>query len=75
MDTCLDILKEQIENLKGNYNCFIGSYTNLLEFSNYTIMDEDNRIPIYTKQYKTINKNLKRIYEELLTIRDEISNL
>ena len=54
MDTCLDILNEQIKTIKENYYNFMGSFTNLLEFSNYTVMDEGNRIPIYTKQYKRI---------------------
>ena len=62
MDTCLDILREQIKNLKENYYNFMGSFTNMFEFSNYTIMDESNRIPIYTKQYKQINAKLKKLY-------------
>ncbi len=75
MDTCLDILREQIKNLKENYYNFMGSFTNMFEFSNYTIMDESNRIPIYTKQYKQINAKLKKLYQHLLELREEISNL
>lgn len=75
MDNSLDILKEQINNIKENYYCFTGSYTNILEFSNYTIMDEGNRIPIYTKQYKIINNKLKMLYEHILELREEISKL
>lgn len=75
MDTCLDILREQIRNLKENYYNFMGSFTNMFEFSNYTIMDESNRIPIYTKQYKQINAKLKKLYQHLLELREEISNL
>lgn len=75
MDTCLDILREQIKNLKENYYNFMGSFTNMLEFSNYTVMDESNRIPIYTKQYKQINAKLKNLYQQILELREEISNL
>ena len=75
MDTCLDILREHIKNLKENYYNFMGSFTNMFEFSNYTIMDESNRIPIYTKQYKQINAKLKKLYQHLLELREEISNL
>ena len=75
MDTCLDILREQIKNLKENYYNFMGSFTNMFEFSNYTIMDGSNRIPIYTKQYKQINAKLKKLYQHLLELREEISNL
>ena len=75
MDTCLDILREQIKNLKENYYNFMGSFTNMFEFSNYTIMDESNRIPIYTKQYKQLNAKLKKLYQHLLELREEISNL
>ena len=75
MDTCLDILREQIKNLKENYYNFMGSFTNMFEFSNYTIMDESNRIPIYTKQYKQINAKLKKLYQHLFELREEISNL
>lgn len=38
-------------------------------------MDESNRIPIYTKQYKQINAKLKKLYQHLLELREEISNL
>lgn len=75
MDTFLDILREQVKNLKENYYNFMGSFTNMFEFSNYTIMDESNRIPIYTKQYKEINAKLKKLYQHLLELREEISNL
>lgn len=75
MDTCLDILREQIKNLKENYYNFMGSFTNMFEFSNYTVMDESNKIPIYTKQYKQINAKLKKLYQHLLELREEISNL
>ena len=75
MDTCLDILNEQIKTIKENYYNFMGSFTNLLEFSNYTVMDEGNRIPIYTKQYKQINSKLKILYQNILELKEVIDQI
>lgn len=38
MDTCLAILKEQVNTLKANYFNFMGLFTNMFEFSNYTMI-------------------------------------
>lgn len=75
MDTCLEILNEQIKTIKENYYNFMGSFTNLLEFSNYTVMDEGNRIPIYTKQYKQINSKLKILYQNILELKEVIDQI
>lgn len=45
MDTCLAILKEQVNTLKANYFNFMGSFTNMFEFSNYTMIKiKDDKI-------------------------------
>lgn len=75
MDSCIEILREQVETLKEIYYGFKGSYENLLTFSNYTVTNTDNKRPIFIREYRKINKNLKGIYDKVMDMRDEIAKL
>ena len=73
MNVCLEILGEQIENMKENYFCLIGGCQNMLEFSNYTIMSG-----IKEKNYrklKMVNDRIKKLYEHLIEIKEDIIKL
>ena len=76
MDTCLAILKEQVNTLiKANYFNFMGSFTNMFEFSNYTmikIKDDKNK---YINEYKEINSKLKNLHTQILELGNEIIKL
>ena len=75
MKVALEILNEQINNLKENYYCLIGSCANILEFSNYTVMDKRYRDARYFSECEKLNKKLKELNYELLSLRDKINNL
>lgn len=75
MDTCIEILREQVEALKEIYYGFKGSYENLLTFSNYTVTSTGNKLPIYIKEYKKINDKLRNIQDKIIDMRDEIAKL
>ncbi len=75
MDTCLAILKEQVNTLKANYFNFMGLFTNMFEFSNYTmikIKDDKNK---YINEYKEINSKLKNLHTQILELGNEIIKL
>lgn len=75
MDTCLAILKEQVNSLKANYFNFMGLFTNMFEFSNYTmikIKDDKNK---YINEYKEINSKLKNLHTQILELGNEIIKL
>lgn len=75
MDTCLEILKEQIQILKLNYFNFMGSFTNMFEFSNYTMIKINDNKNQYTGDYKKINLKLKNLHTKILELGDEIAKL
>lgn len=75
MDTCLEILKEQIQILKLNYFNFMGSFTNMFEFSNYTMIKINDNKNQYTEDYKKINLKLKNLHTKILELGDEIAKL
>lgn len=75
MDTCLEILKEQIQILKLNYFNFMGSFTNMFEFSNYTMIKINDNKNQYTEDYKKINLKLKNLHTQILELGDEIAKL
>ena len=73
MNVCIEILEEQIGNMKENYFCLIGGCQNMLEFSNYTIMN-GNKERNYRKR-KVINNRIRKLYEHLLAVREDIIKL
>ncbi len=75
VDTCLEILKEQIQILKLNYFNFMGSFTNMFEFSNYTMIKINDNKNQYTEDYKKINLKLKNLHTQILELGDEIAKL
>lgn len=75
MDTCLEILKEQIQILKLNYFNFMGSFTNMFEFSNYTMIKINDNKNQYTEDYKKINLKFKNLHTQILELGDEIAKL
>ena len=75
MDVCLEILKEQINNLKENYYCFIGACNNMMEFSNYTVMDERLKNKENIVELKQVNEKLKFLYQQMLKVKEDISDL
>ena len=75
VDTFLEILKEQIQILKLNYFNFMGSFTNMFEFSNYTMIKINDNKNQYTGDYKKINLKLKNLHTKILELGDEIAKL
>lgn len=75
VDTCLEILKEQIQILKLNYFNFMGSFTNMFEFSNYTMIKINDNKNQYTEDYKKINLKLKNLHTQILELGDKIAKL
>mgnify|MGYP007045648009 FL=1 len=75
METCLEILKEQVNNLKANYFNFMGSFTNMFEFSNYTMIKINDNENKYIDEYKEINSKLKNLHTQILELGDEIVKL
>lgn len=75
METCLEILKEQVNNLKANYFNFMGSFTNMFEFSNYTMIKINDNENKYINEYKEINSKLKKLHTQILELGDEIVKL
>ena len=75
MDTCLEILKEQIQILKLNYFNFMGSFTNMFEFSNYTMIKINDNKNQYTEDYKKKNLKLKNLHTKILELGDEKAKL
>ena len=75
METCLEILKEQVNNLKANYFNFMGSFTNMFEFSNYTMIKINDNQNKYIDEYKEINSILKYLHTQILELGDEIVKL
>lgn len=75
VDTFLEILKEQIQILKLNYFNFMGSFTNMFEFSNYTMIKINDNKNQYTEDYKKINLKLKNLHTKILELGDEIAKL
>lgn len=75
METCLEILKEQVNNLKANYFNFMGSFTNMFEFSNYTMIKINDNENKYIDEYKEINSKLKNLHSQILELGDEIVKL
>lgn len=73
MDVCLEILREQIKALKFNYYSLIGRASEVLEFSNYTLLSETD---VHDKSNAVkFNREIKQIYDDLTSIRDNIYNL
>jgi hypothetical protein len=73
METSLEILKEQIENLKKEYYVLIGQCNNVMEFSNYTVSPERD---INDKTLaKSLNDKIKNLYQYMLDLREEIEKL
>ena len=75
VDTFLEILKEQIQILKLNYFNFMGSFTNMFEFSNYTMIKINDNKNQYTGDYKKINLKLKNLHTKILELGDELAKL
>ena len=75
METWLEILKEQVNNLKANYFNFMGSLTNMFEFSNYTMIKINDNENKYIDEYKEINSKLKNLHTQILELGDEIVKL
>ena len=75
METCLEILKKQVNNLKANYFNFMGSFTNMFEFSNYTMIKINDNENKYIDEYKEINSKLKNLHTQILGLGDEIVKL
>ena len=75
METCLEILKKQVNNLKANYFNFMGSFTNMFEFSNYTMIKANDIGNKYIKEYKEINSKLKNLHKQILELGDKIIKL
>lgn len=72
MNVCLDILSEQVEIIKENYFGLLGSCTNMLEFSNYSVSN-GRKSRDYMK-CKRLNNRIKKLYDNMVAIREDIRN-
>ncbi len=53
----------------------MGSFTNMFEFSNYTMIKINDNKNQYTGDYKKINLKLKNLHTKILELGDEIAKL
>jgi len=75
MNASLEILNEQIENLKENYYLLLGGCQNILEFSNYTVMDKRYIDKTKFNQYKEINIKLKKLFLYMNDLKEKIKEI
>jgi len=75
MNVCLEILVEQIKNFKENYYGLVGACINMLEFSNYTVMENRLKCKRDIKSLRKINDNLKLLRDEMRNLKDFIDKL
>jgi len=73
MRESLKILYHQVDALKENYYCLIGSCINILDFSNYTVMYDKERED--REECLELNRRIKDLYEQLQKVRDNIVKL
>ena len=64
-----EIVKEQYESLQEEFTCFIGYTRQLLELTNYVIMDKVNVDEKSFEEVKIINGKLQNIYDKLCAFK------
>ncbi|MBO6087055.1 hypothetical protein J6P92_01745 [bacterium] len=73
MNVCLDILTEQVEIMKENFFGLFGGCANMLEFSNYSI-SKGRKSRDYMR-CKRLNNRIKKLYDDMESICEDIRNL